>query len=230
MRGLVYLGLLPGLLLMIYVYRQDKVEKEPIGLLILLLFGGVLSGVASFILENILEIVAYRIFEYADLYYYIFEAFVVAGLVEEGTKHFFLKCFSWKSINFNCSFDGIIYATFVSLGFATAENVLYVISYGYSTGIMRALTSVPGHTAFGVVMGIFYAYARYAYNFGRKDLYHRNMFLSLLLPTLIHGLYDFCLFVGSDLLLIVWFCLVVFVYIILFVIVKKKANNDQLII
>ncbi len=230
MKGLIYLGIVPGLLLMIYMYRQDKVEREPIGLLLLLLFGGVLSAVASFIFENIAESFAYRIFEYAALVYYIFEAFIVAGLIEEGTKRLFLRLFSWKNINFNCSFDGIIYATFVSLGFATAENVLYVLSYGYSTGIVRALTSVPGHTAFGTIMGIFYAYAKQAYNVGDKELYRKNMFLSLVLPTLMHGLYDFCLMMGSDLLMILWLVVVVFVYIVLFVIVRKKSKNDQIII
>ncbi len=230
MDGLIYLGLLPGLLLMIYIYRQDKVEKEPIGLLLLLLFGGILSTVASYIFENIAEVFAYRIFDNADLMYYVFEAFIVAGLIEEGTKHFFLKVFSWKNINFNCSFDGIIYAAFVSLGFATAENVLYVISYGFNTGILRAFTSVPGHTAFGTIMGIFYAYAKQAYNVGNKGLYRKNMFLSLALPILVHGLYDFCLMMGSDLLMILWLVVVVFVYIVLFVIVRKKSKNDQVII
>ena len=37
-RNLMALAIIPGLLLIIYVYRKDKVEKEPLGLIFKLIF------------------------------------------------------------------------------------------------------------------------------------------------------------------------------------------------
>ncbi|MDO4378155.1 MAG: PrsW family intramembrane metalloprotease [Erysipelotrichia bacterium] len=230
MRILMYVALLPGIILMVYLYRQDKVEKEPISLLALLLVGGLLSAIASSFLEEWADSLLKMFFDHPGRLYQIVDAFLAVALIEEGTKYFFLKKFSWNNYNFNCLFDGVIYATFVSLGFALTENVLYVLSYGFDTAVMRAFTAIPAHTAFGIIMGIFYGNAKYAQNIGIKKQYHPNKFLSLFIPVLIHGLYDYCLFDGSDYLMIIWYVLLFVIYVIIFVIVSKKAKSDHEII
>ena len=63
--------------------------------------------------------------------------FVVVAISEEGFKYVLLKKRTWKSREFNCEFDGVVYAVFVSLGFALWENIFYVLSYGFATAVAR---------------------------------------------------------------------------------------------
>jgi RsiW-degrading membrane proteinase PrsW (M82 family) len=74
----------------------------------------------------------------SETVYFIATAVIVA-LVEEGTKLFFLKRFTWRSPDFNYRYDGVVYAVFVSLGFAAIENLLYVFQYGLSVAWARVL-------------------------------------------------------------------------------------------
>ena len=68
---------------------------------------------------------------------------------------------TWKNPNFNFKYDGIVYAVFVGMGFAIFENIKYVLEYGLLTGILRAMTAIPGHCAFAIIMGTFYGSAKY---------------------------------------------------------------------
>ena len=86
--------------------------------------------------------------------------FGVVAFSEEGAKYFLLKRRTWNSAAFNCQFDGVVYAVFVSLGFALWENISYVLMYGLSTALVRAVTAVPGHACFGVFMGVWYGLAK----------------------------------------------------------------------
>ncbi|MBQ3190212.1 MAG: PrsW family intramembrane metalloprotease, partial [Bacteroides sp] len=88
--------------------------------------------------------------------------------------------------------DGIVYAVCVSLGFAALENVMYLLgSYDewVSVGISRALTAVPGHFGFGVLMGYYYSLGKFdSQNFASAK------YKALIVPIIVHGLYDFICF------------------------------------
>ena len=86
--------------------------------------------------------------------------FLIVGPAEEGFKYLLLKNRTWKSPHFNCQFDGVVYAVFVSLGFALWENIGYVLRYGFATAVARAVTAIPGHACFGVFMGVLYGVAK----------------------------------------------------------------------
>ena len=90
-----------------------------------------------------------------------FSAFLEAGMPEEFCKFVIFMLFIWRDKNFDEYFDGIVYATFIGLGFACVENIEYVFSYGFQTGVVRALLSVPGHFLFGVLMGYFLSMAKF---------------------------------------------------------------------
>jgi RsiW-degrading membrane proteinase PrsW (M82 family) len=96
--------------------------------------------------------------------------------------------FIWNDKNFDEYFDGIVYASFISLGFATVENIMYVLPGGLSVGIMRALLSVPGHFFFGIIMGYFLSLAKF-----NKSKRGRYIFLGLLFAILGHGMFDWLL-------------------------------------
>jgi RsiW-degrading membrane proteinase PrsW (M82 family) len=123
-----------------------------------------------------------------------FQSFAVAALVEEVFKFVLLFFLTWRNRNLNERFDGIVYSVFISLGFAGLENVLYVFNPdlgGYATALMRAFISVPGHAFFGVMMGYYFALAKF-----EPHLRTRHMIKALVVPYITHGLFDFFLLAG----------------------------------
>ena len=91
MEILLISALLPGILFVIYLYRLDHIEKEPISLIIKLLFAGVASAVLAYFLEVVLEDIILMLFDFSYSLYFIVDAFVVVGLSEEFAKFLFLK-------------------------------------------------------------------------------------------------------------------------------------------
>jgi RsiW-degrading membrane proteinase PrsW (M82 family) len=114
-------------------------------------------------------------------------AFVVAAFSEESVKWGLLFWLVWKSREFDQYYDGIVYAVCVSLGFACVENMLYVFQNGYGTAILRAVLSIPIHGFCGVIMGYFFSLAKFSQ--GKRNYF----WLSLVIPVLLHGLFDFLL-------------------------------------
>ena len=187
---LIAAAVVPALFLMYKIYKADRLEPESPRTLLGLAGLGVVSTVVAMILENIGGTVVSRLFGNSSAYELIFY-FIVVALSEEGAKYFFLRRRTWFSNQFNCQFDGVVYAVFVSLGFALAENVGYVMRYGLGTALARAVTAIPGHACFGVFMGAFYGIAKRYDNFGYPEKSSRMSVLALLLPALLHGTYDY---------------------------------------
>ena len=212
---------------MILLYRRDRVEKEPAGLLLLLLIGGVLSCIPAIFLESFLEPILQSVYVSAFTYYLI-DAFIVVALSEEFSKYIFLKLFSWKNKNFNSSFDGILYAAFTSTGFALGENLLYVFQYGMDTGITRSYTAIPAHVAFGILMGISYSAARKHYLMGDMAGAKSLRITGIISAVIAHGAYDFCLFIGSSFFILVWYGVLALLYVIIFLLTKHYSKKDEL--
>ena len=121
---------------------------------------GIVAALMSIVLEMIGEKILNDQVSQNDKYYKIILAFAVVAVVEEGTKFLLMKLRTWKNPNFNYSFDGIVYAVSVSLGFAAFENIKYVMNFGLSVALPRAVLAVPGHMGFAVFMGLFYGRAK----------------------------------------------------------------------
>ena len=218
---LLAISILPVIVLMIYIYRQDKYEKEPLGLLALTFFGGMIAIPMTLIMVGITNAVYY-----SDSVFH--SAFIEAGFPEELSKFVILFLIIWWNKNFNEHMDGIVYATFVSLGFACVENILYVLGGGIGTGIMRAVISVPGHFLFGVLMGYFLSLAKF--NENKKFLY---ILLAILVPACVHGMFDWLLMAaevwgnGIALLLIFFFILLdIFMWIAGIKSIRKHRENS----
>ena len=188
MNTILILGvaLLPSLLLGLYIWVKDP-QKEPITWLI----GGFLSGGAlcfpiawleteietfifgpSFVPANFIEMSA--------------NAFLVAAIPEEGFKLLAL----WLLLRWNPYFDehidGIVYAVCVGLGFAAVENVIYLFGDDnwITTAVVRSLLAVPGHYVFAVLMGFYYSL------FCFVDRSKKNAIYILLVPVIVHWIYD----------------------------------------
>lgn len=202
--NLLLVALAPVAIILFYVYFRDKYEKEPISLLLKAVAAGALIVLPVLPVEMGLNTLAPPLDGFSRA---AFKAFAVAGLVEEAFKFLAVYLLIWRNKNFNEKFDGIVYAVFVSLGFAMVENILYVNKYGMDAGLTRALTAVPAHALFGVVMGYYLALAKF-----RPAVRKSNLIWALLIPLLLHGFYDFILFSEHKLLLLLFLPYLGFLY------------------
>ena len=221
-------AVLPAAFLLCRVYKMDTIEKEPWSILRKLLLWGALSGIPAALVESLLTGVVQNLLQEGTLLYNFVFGFIVAALVEESFKFFFLYKFTFKNPAFNYRFDGVVYAVFVSMGFAILENVLYVFQGGLSVALSRALLALPLHAACGVYMGI--AYGQQKVN----SLYKSASFGSvaracLPVPILIHGFYDSCAFSAENypIFLLVFVVFVILVFILTLRQLKKASQEDR---
>jgi len=224
MQWILAAAILPAFLLMWYVFRLDRVEKEPIGLLLGLAAAGAVACIPASLIEGGLMSFSMRALPEGPPV--LLQAFVIVALVEEGCKLFFLRRISWRSRAFDYRFDGIVYAVAVSLGFAALENVFYLSSYGIDLAVTRGLLAVPGHMTFSVFMGLFYADAKQDAADGNEAGRRRNLALALFVPTLLHGFYDYCLMSGSEILALAFFGFVVVLDLAAWRTVRRRAVKD----
>ena len=187
---LIVAAVIPALLLMYFVYRSDRLEKESRQLLKSLAFAGVFATLVAMVLERIGERLLVWVVD-NETTYNLLLYFVVVAVSEEGAKYFLMKRRTWNNPEFNCQYDGVVYALFVSLGFALWENISYVLMYGFGTALIRAVTAIPGHACFGVFMGAWYGLAKAHQRHGHEQSSRICRRLALICPVLLHGLYDF---------------------------------------
>lgn len=216
---LIEMVLAPVIIFLFYVYIRDKYEKEPVNLLLTGLFFGALSTGLILCIDSKLEI-----FEPAKntIYNDLFSAFVMSAGVEEGVKYLFLFFLVWKNHNFNEPFDGIVYAVFISLGFAMIENFVYVFSPvlgGMRTAVTRALFSVPAHGLFGVSMG-------YNLSFAKFDKKASGAIKAFVSPWLMHGIYNLIIFRGSYIYMLFFIPFVIFLWRQGFIAIRRHLERS----
>lgn len=191
-------ALLPIVLLMAYIAFHDRQQPEPFAWLVRGVAYGVFAAILVIFLVGPLPSVC-SMFGLEELTPIgkVATAFGEAAIPEECAKCFMLWLLLRRNPHFDERFDGIVYAVCVGLGFAGLENLMYVYSnideLAY-VGISRAIFAVPGHFFFAVVMGYFYSRARFVVGCRMKVLYYAT---ALVIPILIHGIYDALLMVKS---------------------------------
>jgi RsiW-degrading membrane proteinase PrsW (M82 family) len=205
---LLLIALAPVFILLAYVYYRDKYDKEPLGLLIKGLIAGMLITIPVLFAEQGMSRVILPLQEHVMANAFG-TAFLVAALCEEALKYLAVFLLVWRNKAFNERFDGIVYAVFVSLGFALIENLLYVFGNdnGLSVGIGRAFTAVPAHAVFGILMGYHLGLAKFSQASTAKHLANAFFF-----PFLFHGLYDFILMSGHPALLVTFVPLLIYMF------------------
>ena len=226
---LIAAAVLPAIFLLVHVYRADKLEKEPAPLLISLVLYGIAATFIALVLERAGSFLLGLWFEEGSVAYNAIMYFGIVAFSEEGAKYFLLRRRTWHSAAFNCQFDGVVYAVFVALGFALWENISYVLMYGLSTALVRAVTAVPGHACFGVFMGIWYGAARRYANEGDfvgERVCRRR---ALWLPVLIHGMYDFLASLEFAYIGLIFIAFIVVVFLAARRRVKIVSRNDRFI-
>ena len=188
MLHVIALAVLPPLILLYYVYQQDRLQPEPVKNLVKAFFYGGLSVYASLLISvpcMNLGLFPQKIQSMADAFR---TAFFGAAIPEETAKLVLLWLFLRKCKDFDERMDGIVYAACVGLGFASFENIQYLLSAGsqwVTVGLGRSITAIPAHFGFAVVMG--YYFSLHYFDRYRAPGAGIKMWLY---PVLLHGVYD----------------------------------------
>ncbi|QGH34814.1 intramembrane metalloprotease PrsW [Gracilibacillus salitolerans] len=179
MFALVSVSIAPAFALLSFFYLKDEYELEPINAIFrTFIYGALLVFPIMFI--------QYAFQEEGIAQTPFLQSYFIYGLFEEFFKWFIFIFTTYKYSKFNTVYDGIVYGVSISLGFATVENILYLFAHGIEFAFSRAIFPVSSHALFGVIMGYYLGRAKFSANNGVFFL-----LLALLLPTFLHGTYDF---------------------------------------
>jgi RsiW-degrading membrane proteinase PrsW (M82 family) len=181
MLAILSAGVAPGLALLSYFYLRDEYEPEPISIVLRTFLYGALLVFPIMFIQHVLDTEKLVSSE-------LVAAFFQSGFLEEFFKWFILFYAIYPHVEFDEPFDGIVYGAAVSLGFATIENIFYLIANGVEHAMTRALLPVSSHALFGVIMGFYIGKAKFTD--GKKAKW---IILSLFIPFLLHGSYDYIL-------------------------------------
>ncbi|MDO6597472.1 PrsW family glutamic-type intramembrane protease [Oceanihabitans sp. 2_MG-2023] len=221
---LLALAIAPVFLIILYIYYNDKYDKEP---KLLLFYSFLLGAIVSILVTTILYVISDYTIPIAiagntSVLQLFIKAFFIVALIEEFSKYIIVRYFAQPNKAFNEQFDGIVYAVMVSMGFAATENIMYVLQGGIETALLRAFTAVPAHATFAVLMGYFMGKAKFSNNRMILNL------LGLLLAILFHGAYDFFLFL--EFIPGIWIGAFISLFIGLLLsrkAIKKHSNNSR---
>ena len=221
---LIVLAVAPVATIILWMYLKDKYDKEPIRILSKFFMLGVLVSILAIYTEDIF--LKINIFTGKSHIFYI--SFIVAGLIEEGLKSLFLIPNLLKEKSFNERLDGIIYSVFLSLGFATVENIIYILFEdtisAFEVGIIRSIISVPAHMMFGVIMGYYISKCKFTSSKSKK---RKNLIMSIILPILLHGFFDFILMIQYRWSIIVFIVYVIYLWKITLDKIDEYTNNSR---
>lgn len=184
----VLLSLIPGLFWLVYLRSLSRRRAIPVWLWLLALVLGFASTQLTLYLSSALGVDRLTGFPVLGMLVY----FVLGvGLIEEGSKAI-------------CAFLGLSLPGWareplvtlqlsgaVALGFATTENVMYVVANGEGVLVGRSVFATLGHVLFSSVWG--FAMGAREGEQGRMHRRYGLLLSSLLLASLAHGLYDWFL-------------------------------------
>ncbi len=183
----VALAIAPGIAIIFYILYKDVYNREPqVNLLVSFLLGCA-SILPAILFESTLipgtidgSVGAVALITYG-----------IIAISEEGGKYLGLRYYSYNLKSFDEPLDGIVYSIIISMGFATVENIKYVVfdaepGTAYKLGLLRMFTAVPGHATFAIVMGYFAGKAK----FDPKNSF-RLLLTGFIGAVFLHGTYDF---------------------------------------
>lgn len=186
---LLTVAIAPGLALFSYFYLRKQIAKEPSRTLFhTFIYGAIMTFPIMFI---------QHVFEEEHIFANEFLRNVVftSGL-EEFFKWLILFLLIYRHVEFEDAYDGILYGASVSLGFATVENILFLLTYGTDIAFLRALLPVSSHALFGVVLGYYFGQAKFAV----QEDKNKFLLIAFLAPFTLHLIYN-SIFVIQELFL-----------------------------
>lgn len=175
----VAIAVLPAIILITWLYTQDKIHPEPKRAVYRLFLIGAAVVLPAGLLEQ--QMINADVPHNTSFSVTLMTAFFVAGMIEEFLKAAVFEKAALQKGLIKYPIDAIVYAGAVGLGFATIENILYVTSSGFTTALLRSVTAVPAHFMFAILMG---------YQFSRSIWRKKNRAYGYIVPAIAHGIYD----------------------------------------
>ena len=169
----------PGLALLSYFYLRNQMSTEPRRTLLQSFIYGAIITFPILFIQYVLQ-------EEGTIINPFVANVVFTSFLEEFFKWMIILIAVFRHIEFDDPYDGILYGAAVSLGFATVENIIYLLSYGLDTAFMRALLPVSSHALFGVVMGYYYGKCKFLAEGKQKEY----LIIALVFPMALHFIYN----------------------------------------
>lgn len=214
--NILIIAILPVACFIWWIYAKDKYEKEPPIKLLKYFFLGIVVSILAVVFEELLS----KFNVYSGVLSKLYISFIVAGFCEEALKSIVLIPVLLKEKDFNEKLDGIVYSVCLSLGVAAVENIIYLMKEQFEAtfelGLTRGLISIPAHIMFAITMGYYISKYKFAKDNNKKIKY---LFYAVIIPILLHGVFDFILMIGYRWAIIVFIVYVIFLW---------KINLDKL--
>jgi len=185
---LLAIAIAPGIAISLFIYSLREYGKESLRSLVL----SFVLGMAATLLPLAIQLLAGDVRDDPSRHSvlsFAWYAYIIVALSEEGSKYLLLRWYAYPLPTFREPFDGILYAVMIGMGFATVENIEYVLQFGLETGVSRFFLSVPAHASFAVLMGFHVGWAKF-----EPQRSCRLMWKGLLVAVFFHGSFDFFLF------------------------------------
>jgi len=195
-------AIVPPLIYLIWVRDTEVCRREPYSALLrAFLFGATISVAISYVVESLAMTILYSGNSPLALGFWNFAPFdptlqtvilavIIAPVVEETAKALGVLNSSRRILEIE---DGIIYGAAVGLGFAAAENILYLASAMTEgvevfalTAVVRALTSTVLHASATAIVGYGIALAI----FSRRSGMYKSWWPYLLMAILLHASFN----------------------------------------
>jgi RsiW-degrading membrane proteinase PrsW (M82 family) len=172
-------------------YREDVYDREPLWLLAVAVLGGAVSAYPALWLED--RLLPTGIDLDGALPARLGAVFLVAGPVEEFCKFAAVWLLVWPRASCNEPMDGILYAVMAATGFASAENLYFMVG-DPRVILSRGPVSVAVHILFAAFWSGALAHARTLTGRPRRFLV---ITLGLAMGAVVHGLFDMIVFAGQ---------------------------------
>jgi RsiW-degrading membrane proteinase PrsW (M82 family) len=189
---LMALAVAPGIAISLFIYSFKRYGKESVRYLVTAFILGMISTLPALLIQLRAEDVRTEPWRHS-IVSYIWYAFAIVALSEEGCKFIVLRFYAYPKRVFREPFDGVVYGVMIGMGFATVENIEYVHKFGLETGVSRFFLAIPAHAAFAVLMG--YPVGRAKFSRKRKA---GLLVWGLFVAVLFHGSFDFFLFAQQN--------------------------------
>jgi RsiW-degrading membrane proteinase PrsW (M82 family) len=213
-------AIIPAFLWMIFFYRSDRYAPEPKKLVARTFLVGALVGAAM----------VFSLKEFPFYVSFLTLSVFIAPVTEEIAKFLCVRWTVYERKEFDEPVDGMVYATAAALGFASVENIIYVLSSwtsdGAGAGVMilagRSVLSVPAHALFSSFWGLALGWHK-----KRKNL-KSSLFVvaGLLGGMVLHGLFNYLtsanLFGG-----LIFLAVLAIAWRFVFLLVRKAMKQDR---
>ena len=224
------LALIPGIILFFAVWKFDTVEKESPILLLKLFVSGILVMIADIFIRTFGLRLMEQSYNGSSLLLYIFiDSFILTALIEEGGRFLALRLLTWKNREFNYTFDAIVYAVTVSVGFLLTENITYLIKYGSALNPVKLILPLLSQVFISVLMGYFYGRAKLYAGSGDAKNARLSTLESILVPIVLHGAGDMCIATGKTVFIVIYviyaLLLIAFSF---FCLIGMKKNESEI--